>query len=44
MKSMRICKKHHSELVPFMNSRTIRFEVVDEEGWKARLNELQQAA
>ncbi len=29
-----------SKLVPFMTSRTIRFEVVDEEGWKARLNDL----
>ena len=25
-----------SELVPFMASRTMRFEVVDEEGWKSR--------
>jgi type III restriction enzyme len=29
-----------SKLVPFMTSRTIRFEVVDEEGWKSRLSEL----
>ena len=29
-----------SELVPFMTSRTMRFEVMDEDGWKARLSEL----
>lgn len=29
-----------SELVPFMTSRRMRFEVVDEDGWKARLSEL----
>jgi type III restriction enzyme len=29
-----------SELVPFMTSRSMRFEVVDEDGWKARLSEL----
>ncbi|HEX8295567.1 MAG TPA: DEAD/DEAH box helicase family protein [Chthoniobacteraceae bacterium] len=28
------------KLVPFMTSRTMRFEVVDEERWKSRLNEL----
>ena len=29
-----------SELVPFMRGKEMRFEVVDEEGWKARLSEL----
>lgn len=29
-----------SRLVPFMTSRKIRFEVVDEDGWKSRLSEL----
>jgi type III restriction enzyme len=29
-----------SELVPFMTSRTMRFEVVDEDEWKARLSGL----
>lgn len=33
-------EKHWSELVPFMTSRTMRFEVVDEAGWKARLSAL----
>lgn len=33
-------QKRWSELVPFMTSRSMRFEVVDEDGWKARLNEL----
>ena len=33
-------EKKWSELVPFMTSRTMRFEVVDEDGWKARLSEL----
>jgi type III restriction enzyme len=33
-------QKSWSEFVPFMTSRTMRFEVVDEEGWKARLSEL----
>ena len=33
-------EKHWSELVPFMQSRGMRFEVVDEDGWKARLSEL----
>ena len=33
-------QKLWSELVPFMTSRTMRFEVVDEDGWKARLSEL----
>ena len=33
-------QKKWSELVPFMTSRTMRFEVVDEDGWKARLSEL----
>jgi hypothetical protein len=29
-----------SEIVPFMTSRSMRFEVVDEDGWKARLSEM----
>ncbi len=29
-----------SELVPFMASRGMRFEVVDEDGWTSRLTEL----
>ena len=29
-----------SELVPFMTGKTMRWEVVDEDGWKARLSEL----
>lgn len=33
-------QKRWSDLVPFMSSRSTRFEVVDEEGWKARLAEL----
>jgi type III restriction enzyme len=33
-------EKSWSELVPFMTSRGMRFEVVDEEGWTARLTEL----
>lgn len=33
-------QKKWSELVPFMTSRTMRFEVVDEDGWKARLTAL----
>ncbi len=33
-------QKKWSELVPFMTSRNMRFEVVDEDGWKARLSEL----
>src|SRR5438874_10676553 len=33
-------EKKWSELVPFMQSRSMRFEVVDEDGWKARLTEL----
>ena len=33
-------EKQWRELAPFMASRTMRFEVVDEEGWKARLAEL----
>jgi type III restriction enzyme len=36
-----LCKeKKWSELVPFMQDKTMRFEVVDEDGWKARLSEL----
>ena len=37
-------EKHWSDLVPFMTSRTMRFEVVDEDGWKARLSELRFAS
>lgn len=33
-------RKSWSELVPFMASRQMRYEVVDEDGWKARLNQL----
>jgi len=33
-------EKRWSEFVPFMQSRNMRFEVVDEDGWKARLSEL----
>jgi type III restriction enzyme len=33
-------EKRWSELVPFMASRSMSFEVVDEESWKARLTEL----
>ena len=33
-----------SELVPFMTSRSMRFEVVDEAGWEARLTELINSA
>ena len=33
-------EKQWSKLVPFMTSRSMRFEVVDEDGWKARLNTL----
>ncbi len=29
-----------SELVPFMTSRSMRFEGLDEEGWMARLTDL----
>ena len=36
-----LCKeKKWSELVPFMQDKTMRFEVVDEDGWKARLSQL----
>ena len=40
-----LCNKHAkerrwSEFVPFMTSRTMRFEVVDETAWKSRLTEL----
>lgn len=33
-------EKKWSEFVPFMMSRSMRFEVIDEEGWKARLTTL----
>lgn len=33
-----LCKeKKWSQLVPYMQDKTMRFEVVDEEGWKAKL-------
>jgi hypothetical protein len=32
-----------SEFVPAMQNKTMRFEVVDEEEWQARLNELLSA-
>jgi hypothetical protein len=36
-----LCKeKKWSQLVPFMQNKTMRFEVVDEDGWKARLKKL----
>lgn len=37
-------EKSWSELAPFMASRRVRFEVVDEEGWRARLSELLNAS
>jgi hypothetical protein len=36
-------EKKWNELVPYMLNRTIQFEVVDEEGWKARLTQLLNA-
>jgi type III restriction enzyme len=33
-------EKKWSDLVPFMQSKTMRFEVVDEDGWKAKLKKL----
>jgi type III restriction enzyme len=33
-------QKRWSDLVPFMQSKTMRFEVVDEDGWKAKLKTL----
>jgi type III restriction enzyme len=33
-------EKKWNDVVPFMRGKNIRFEVVDEDGWKARLNEL----
>lgn len=33
-------EKKWSDLVPFMQKKTMRFEVVDEDGWKARLSQL----
>lgn len=33
-------EKKWSELVPFMQNKRMRFEVVDEDGWMARLTEL----
>lgn len=35
-------EKRWSEFVPFMTNRNMRFEVVDEDHWKARLTELLQ--
>jgi len=41
----KLCKeKKWSELVPFMQNKTMRFEVVDEDGWKARLKKLLEEA
>ena len=40
-----LCKeKKWSQLVPFMQNKTMRFEVVDEDGWKARLKKLLEGA
>ena len=40
-----LCKeKKWSQLVPFMQNKTMRFEVVDEDGWKARLKKLLEEA
>jgi len=33
-------EKKWNELVPFMRGKEMRFELVDEDGWKARLTEL----
>jgi type III restriction enzyme len=33
-------EKKWNDVVPFMRDKNMRFEVVDEDGWKARLNEL----
>ena len=33
-------QKMWADLVPFMQSKTMRFEVVDEDGWKAKLKKL----
>lgn len=33
-------EKKWNELVPFMRGKEMRFEVVDEDGWRARLSEL----
>jgi hypothetical protein len=33
-------EKKWSQLVPFMQNKTMRFEVVDEDGWKAKLKQL----
>ncbi|CAN5434783.1 hypothetical protein BH20VER3_BH20VER3_14680 [soil metagenome] len=33
-------EKRWSDLVPYMQSKTMRFDVVDEDTWQARLNEL----
>lgn len=37
-------EKSWAELVPYMRDKEMRFEVVDEDGWEARLNELINAA
>ena len=36
-------QKKSAELVPFMQSKTMRFEVVDEDGWKVKLKHLLDA-
>lgn len=36
-------EKSWAELVPYMRDKQMRFEVVDEDGWEARLNELLHA-
>ncbi len=33
-------EKKWSDLVPFMQNKTMRFDVVDEDEWQARLNQL----
>ncbi len=37
-------EKSWAELVPYMRDKEMRFEVVDEDGWEARLNELINSA
>jgi len=33
-------EKKWNDVVPSMRDKDLRFEIVDEDGWKARLNEL----
>ena len=41
--STNLCKERRwSELVPFMQDKKMRFEAVDEDGWRARLTKLLQ--